>query len=121
MKPEASPVNLRIADPVKMVEALHYLLLTHGVLRLTAGPWVVTEVRGRLFYCSTERVEVGGPYETLGALLRDAGRRRDAWFAKPEDPEPVWEVIEWGGAFFRVESADLAAPGRYETLEAARP
>ena len=112
-------MNLRIADPSGLVAVLHDVLSAHGELRLAVAGWRVVALQGGFFYAASQGVEVGGPYATPGALIRDAGRRRHAEFAHPGDPEPAWEVVEWGGAFFTVRAADLDAPSRHDTLAGA--
>lgn len=115
-------MNLRIPDPSGLVEALHHLLDRAAEPVLPLEGWTVVTLRERYFYhgrCPEGELEVAGPYPTLGALVRDAGRIHHAEHADPPGREPIWEVIEWAGAWFTVRAGEFANPGMHATQEEA--
>jgi hypothetical protein len=112
-------MNLRIADAPGLVAFLHRVLSEMGETVLTVQGLEVVTVEGQLFYVGSEPVTVAGPFETLAALLRSEGRRTHAEFAEPPGREPLWEVFEWGGAYFRIESGSASEPKRFPALDAA--
>ena len=112
-------MNLRIADASGLVALLHRVLSKTGEPVLVVEGLEVVEVMEGLFYHGSDPVTVGGPFDTLEALLRSDGRRRHREFAEPPGREPLWEVFEWGGAFFRIEAGGASDPTRYADLGAA--
>lgn len=112
-------MNLRIPDPQALVELLHGVVVRHGTVTLSVDGWQVSELEGGLLYHRSDPKEVGGPYPTLGALLRDAGQRVGAAEEKAPDGEPVWEVRAWGGAYFAIQAHRAEAPTRHLDADAA--
>jgi len=113
-------MNLRIARPEGLVATLYRLLGTSGTILLLEQGWSVVQVEEGLFYRRIDRVEVGGPYATLGELVRDAGHQRHSVWSEGAPPrELIWDAVEWGGAFFTVHTARLDAPTRHATLAEA--
>lgn len=112
-------MNLRVPYPQALVELLHGLVERHGTVTLSVDGWRVSELEGGLLYHRPEPVEVGGPYPTLAALLRDAGQQTAAAEERTPDGEPVWEVWAWGGAFFAFRPDRVEAPTRHPNAAAA--
>jgi len=92
-------MNLRIANAPGLVAILDHVLDTVG------------DAEGL--------PEVGGPYATLGALLKDAGRLEHGEYAEPGDEEPIWEVVEWQGVWFTIHKNCFDSPSRHASKEAA--
>ena len=109
-------MNLRIPDAPAMVRLLYGLVAAHGSPVMSVGEWQVSEIGGRFLYHGSDSLEVGGPYPDLGSLVRDAGWQRHAEWREGPPRELVWDVVAWGGAFFTVHTARLAAPTRHATL-----
>ena len=112
-------MNLRMADPSGLVAFLHRMVSETGEPVLTVKGLEVVEVTEGLFYVGSDPVTVGGPFESLTALLLSEGRRCHVEFKDALQSEPLWQVIEWGGAFFRIEEGSTSDPKRYADLEAA--
>lgn len=116
-------MNLRIVDGSGLVEALDHLLRLAGEPVQVLDDWTVATVEGAYFYQrhSPEGTpEVGGPYPTFGALVKDAGRQVAASAEGTSEGEPVWEVRAWGGSFFALQANQLDVPTCHAGLEAAR-
>ena len=112
-------MNLRMADPSGLVAFLHRMLTLAGQPVLTVERLEVLEVTEGLFYVGSDPVTVGGPFDSLSALLLSEGRRCHVEFEDALQAEPLWRVIEWRGAFFRIEEGSTLEPKRYADLEAA--
>ena len=115
-------MNLRITDAAGLVQALDSLLRKSGEPVHAAGGWTVVRVGGVLFYHGhgfDGAAEVGGPYPTLGAVVRDAGRTVAASSEATPGGEPLWEVCAWADGFYAVWASRPEAPTRHETAEAA--
>lgn len=97
-------MNLRIADAPGLVAILHRVIQRDGEQLLTVQDLGVVMFEGSLFYLGSEPVTVGGPFDSLEALVRSEGLRRHA---EPEAPEPTVEVFEWAGAHFRIEGGEV--------------
>ena len=112
-------MNLSIADAPELVLFLHDIIVASGRSVMTVEGWEVSELRRRLFFHRSGQVDVGGPYQTLGALLRVAGFPPVHTEQAHDSGEVVWEVVEWGSAYFVVRAAELSSPTRHESLSDA--
>ena len=112
-------MNLRMADAAGLVAFLHRMVSLAGEPVLAVEGMEVVEVPEGLFYVGSDPVTVGGPFDSLAALLCSEGRRCHVEFEGALQSEPLWEVIEWGGVFFRVEADSRVNPTRYADLDAA--
>ena len=112
-------MNLRMADPFGLVAFLHRMVSLTGEPVLAVEGLEVVAVTEGLFYVGIDPTTVGGPFESLAALLLSEGRRCHVEFGGALQSEPLWQVIEWGGVFFRVEDGSASDPKRYADLEAA--
>ena len=112
-------MNLRMADAAGLVAFLHRMVSVDGEPVLTVEGLEVVEVAEGLFYVGSDPVTVGGPFDSLSALLLSEGRRCHVEFKDALRSEPLWRVIEWGGAFFRIEEGSTSDPKRFADLQAA--
>ncbi len=112
-------MNLRMADPSGLVAFLHRMVSETGEPVLTVEGSEVVEVTEGLFYVGSDPVTVGGPFESLAALLLSEGRLCRVEYKDALRSEPLWRVIEWRGAFFRIEEGSTSDPQRYAELKAA--
>ena len=112
-------MNLRMADPSGLVAFLHRMVSLAGEPVLTVEGLEVVAVTEGLFYVGSDPVTVGGPCDSLAALVLSEARRCHVQFKDAFRSEPLWQVIEWGGAFFRIEDGSASDPKRYADLEAA--
>jgi hypothetical protein len=106
-------MNLRMADAPGLVAILHRVIQRDGEAVPSVQDLGVVTFEGSLFYLGSEPVTVGGPFDSLEALVRSEGLRRHH---EPEEPEPRVEVFEWSGAFFRLEGGEVE---RFAELEGA--
>jgi hypothetical protein len=102
--------NLDMADAAELVAFLHEVIAASGRRLLEVQGVEVVEMNGRVFYHGSDPLTVGGPFPSFSALLRAQGRRRHAEFAGPDDPEPLFEIVEWRGSFFRLSDEEGEEP-----------
>jgi hypothetical protein len=106
-------MNLRIADAPGLVAILHGVIQRDGEPVPSVQDLGVVTFEGSFFYLGGKSVTVGGPFDSLEALVRSEGLRRHH---EPEGPEPRLEVFEWSSAFFRIEGGEVE---RFADLEGA--
>lgn len=116
-------MNLQIADAPELVAFLHEMISAAGRRLMVVKGMEVVEVRGRVFYHGPDPLTVGGPFGSFSELLRAMGRRRYVERTGPEDSEPLFEIVEWRGSFFRLREGEVEGPILFkgETPEAPAP
>jgi hypothetical protein len=112
-------MNLRIADWPELVAFLHGVVSKAGETVLAMEGVEVVEVDGCLWFHGSDPIMVGGAFRSLEALVRSEGVRRYPLRWDDPDRDPPVEVVEWQGAFFRIEAAEAGEPKRYGDLESA--
>jgi len=112
-------MNLHIADARDLVGFLHQIIAEDAEPLLVVEKAEVVNLRGWVFYHGLDPVTVGGPFRSLEALLRSQGLRRHMETDSTPVGDPLFEVFEWRGSFFRIEPKSSEEPRQYRELEGA--
>lgn len=112
-------MNLRIADSAGLVAFLHRIIGESGKKVLSVPDADIVQVGDAFFFHRDDPITVGGPFPSVGALVRSEGVRRHP---APEHASPndrTLEIFEWAGSFFLLDGAATDAPHQFDSLEAA--